>query len=55
MICASNNPKYRGAKGVCIGVLVHQMREMEEERHFLHLRMSKYRFDDLLRRITPYI
>ncbi len=36
-------------------MLVNQMNEMDEEQHFRCFRMSKYLFDDLLRRITPYI
>ncbi len=29
--------------------------EVDEEQHFRYFRMSKYRFDDLLRQITPHI
>ncbi len=36
-------------------VLVSQMRKMDEEQHFWYFRMSKYRFDDHLLWITPYI
>ncbi len=36
-------------------VMVNHIREVDKEQHFQCFRMSKYRFDDLLHQITPYI
>ena len=37
------------------GLLVEQMRRIDEERHFSNFRMSAARFDDLVRHIEPLL
>lgn len=36
-------------------LLVQQMRETDEETHFAYFRMSRSRFDDLVKRISPFL